>query len=112
MRPDQKQELPFMVLKTGRWWGNNPSLKREEEIDLIGINNIEKKMILGECKYRNEKLSLEVITKLEERGTLLSGHWQQSFILFSKSGFTNAALEYAKKKGILLVALEDMYLTI
>lgn len=109
MKLSQKKKLPFMVLKTGRWWGSNPSLKKEEEIDLVGINAIEKRMILGECKYRTEKLSMETITKLEERSSLLPGHWQQNLILFSKSGFTNAAREYAKSNEIILVTLEEMY---
>lgn len=111
MEMSRQKKLPFIILKIGRWWGNNPIKKREEEIDLIGINNIEKRMILGECKYRKEKLSLETLRKLEERSSLLPGYWQQHFILFSKSGFTDTISKYAEDHNIILITLEEMYST-
>lgn len=111
MEMSRQRKLPFIVLKVGRWWGNNPIKKQEEEIDLIGINNIEKRMILGECKYRKEKLSLETLRKLEERSSLLPGYWQQHFILFSKSGFTDTISKYAEDHNIILITLEEMYST-
>lgn len=111
MEMSRQKKLPFIILKIGRWWGNNPIKKREEKIDLIGVNNIEKRMILGECKYRNEKLSLETLKKLEERSSLLPGHLQQHFILFSKSGFTDTVRKYAENNNIILITLEEMYST-
>ena len=31
-------ELPFFAEEIGRWWGNNPIEKRQEEIDIVAIN--------------------------------------------------------------------------
>jgi len=28
-------ELPFVFTRSGRWWGNNPKTKSQEEIDLV-----------------------------------------------------------------------------
>lgn len=110
MELSKQKKLPFTILNVGRWWGSNPTEKREEEIDLIGINNIEKRMILGECKYRKDKLSIDILEKLEEKSNLLPKHWQKNFILFSKNGFTDTVRKYAENSEIKLATLEEMYL--
>ena len=60
--------LPVQFQNFGRWWGNNPKMKREEEIDIVAANN--DKAILCECKWRNEKTdnqsSIRRIELLEE----------------------------------------------
>ena len=78
------KKLPFLVKKSGRWWGNNKLEKRQEEIDIIGIN--EKSMIFCECKYRNEKIGVEVFNDLVRKSKLLAPG-KSHYYLFSKSGF-------------------------
>lgn len=75
---------------------------------LISLEIIEKEQAILDENNR-KKVSMETITKLEERSCLLPGHWQQNFIFFSKSGFTDAAWKYAEKNGIMLITLEEMY---
>ena len=108
MLKNKQGELPFKVLKIGRWWGNNPAKKREEEIDLIGINMITKQAIFGECKYKNAVQGTEILTSLVEKAELLPAFEQRYYILFSKSGFTQGLIEQSEKDAI-LVTLEDMY---
>ena len=52
------QKAPFPYGNLSRWWGNNPKLKRQEEIDIVGgdDNNI----ILGECKWTNDDINIRV----------------------------------------------------
>ena len=57
-------------MELGRWWGNNPVLKKQEEIDLLAVNHLERKALLGECKYRNGLLDLDVIHTLQQRALL------------------------------------------
>ena len=47
------ESLPVSYQQIGRWWGANPKLKREEEIDIVAY--ADNKAILCECKWRNEK---------------------------------------------------------
>lgn len=74
--------LPFPVMRTGRWWGNNPTLHREEEIDLVAVNPPQKKMLIGECKYQKKKISLETARLLMERGNLIARDFQKVYALF------------------------------
>ena len=108
MHKNMQGELPFKVLKVGRWWGNNSAKKREEEIDLVGINMMTKQAIVGECKYKNDVQKPEILTALKEKAELLPMFTQKYYILFSKNGFTRTLSE-AQDYSVLLVTLENMY---
>ena len=60
--PEIYTALPFMATEFGRWWGNNPKNKRQEEIDLMAENGSE--AIFGECKWKNERADLDILQKL------------------------------------------------
>lgn len=90
--------------KAERWWGTNPQLKRQEEIDIIAYDD--SKMIFCECKWRNEKLSRRVAEELLAKSEMFWGK-EKSFILFSKSGFTDDCLALQKDKNIKMFSLAD-----
>jgi len=48
---NKEEKLPGFVYSYGRWWGNNPYEKKEEEIDLVGEGK--DFSIYGEFKWRN-----------------------------------------------------------
>lgn len=103
-----KGELPILFTSIGRWWGTNPVDRTQVEIDLIAEDG--KDYIFGECKWKNEKLDLSVLKQLKEKADVFSknrkGTW---YVLFSKSGFTDAVLEEVKKdKSVMLVDLKEI----
>ena len=87
--PQVYSKLPFPIGEIGRWWGNNPKLRCQEEIDIMSVMG--KKALFCECKWRNDKVELSVVDKLIERGELFSYH-DKYYCIFSKSGFSNEAL--------------------
>lgn len=97
--------LPFMFGVLGRWWGNNPKEKREEEIDIVALG--ENQVLLGECKWRNEKADAKVMKTLVERGELLS-YQEKCYYVFSKSGFDENAKAVAEQYGIQMISYEEM----
>lgn len=100
------KKLPFLVKKSGRWWGNNKVEKRQEEIDIIGING--KKMIFCECKYRNEKMGVDVLNDLVRKSKLLVFD-ESYYYLFSKSGFKDELIEIAGKRvDVELISLNEV----
>ncbi|MCI7468747.1 MAG: ATP-binding protein [Lachnospiraceae bacterium] len=107
------RKLPFLVTKTGKWWGTDPKKKEQTDIDVVGINPRTKEAVLGECKYKNELLDKEVFETLKERDGLLKGGYKtRLFMLFSKSGFTKWIKENCDPKGVMLVTLDDMYYSV
>lgn len=94
--PEIYKELPFPLGDVGRWWGNNRKKKRQEEIDIMSV--VEDKALFAECKWRNEKVDVEVINTLIERGELFH-YLEKHYFVFSKSGFMENALEYARQNS-------------
>ena len=41
-------KMPFFAENLGRWWGNNPVLKKQEEIDLLATDD--ENAVICECK--------------------------------------------------------------
>jgi hypothetical protein len=96
-------------MKIGSWWGTNPISKKEEEIDIVGINQVTKQALIGECKYQNQQVKEEVVSKLIERGTLIKAYPNKQFVICSKTKFSENIKEIANKNNMLLVTLEDLY---
>ncbi|MDD3571442.1 MAG: ATP-binding protein [Eubacteriales bacterium] len=87
--------LPGLAGNRGRWWGNNPALKQEEEIDLVGFGaDI---TYFGEAKWRNEPMKADVIADLERKSQLVPAK-HQHYLLLSKSGYTKSAHGYAENR--------------
>ena len=103
-----KGELPILYTSIGRWWGTNAATHGQEEIDLIA--NDGKDYLFGECKWRNEKLDISVLKDLKAKADVFSMNRKNSYyVLFSKSGFTEAVLNEARSDdSILLVDLAEL----
>ncbi|HOQ39324.1 MAG TPA: ATP-binding protein [Fervidobacterium sp.] len=100
-----QNRVPFTFKKIGKWWGNNPLKKREEEIDIVAYD--EENILLGECKWWNEIVDISVLNTLIEKGVLFDFK-NKYYAIFSKSGFTKKVMEFAKVNGkILLFTVED-----
>jgi len=94
-------EIPFVFTEIGKWWGNNPTKKQQEEIDIVAWNNNEEALI-AECKWRNEKTGIKELEKLVMRSNLIPRS-NKHLIFFSKSSYTKQAKDYAKEKDIRLI---------
>ena len=101
-------ELPILYTSIGRWWATNAATHGQEEIDLIA--NDGKDYLFGECKWRNEKLDISVLKDLKAKADAFCINRRNSYyVLFSKSGFTEAVLnEVRSDDSILLVDLAEL----
>lgn len=74
---------------------------RTVQIDVVGMNTMEKTLILGECKWTLEAVSRKVIAELvEEKAARIvpeQGSWRFYFVGFSCSGWSRGALAYKKE---------------
>lgn len=98
--------LPFFPGSIGKWWGNNPVAKRQEEIDIMAVQDDQ--ALLGECKWRNADINMEILRQLLERGNLFH-YAKQYYMLFSKTGFTKDVKEYVENTpNIKLISFNDV----
>jgi hypothetical protein len=75
------------------------------EIDLVALNQDEKSILFGEAKWTAKPVGTNIYEELVEKSEQVEWHNKKRracFALFSKSGFTSAMLELAKKQGVLL----------
>ncbi len=92
-RWNARGELPDLATDRGRWWGGNPDERREEEIDLLATGL--QVTFFGEAKWRTEKVDADTIRDLERKSRLIEAK-ERTYILFSKTGFTRDAEQYAQ----------------
>lgn len=104
--PHVYAKLPFLPGNIGKWWGNNPAMKSQEEIDIMAVQDDQ--ALLGECKWRNNDINMKILSQLLERGKLF--HYEkQYYMLFSKTGFTNDVREYVSNTlNLKLVSFNDI----
>lgn len=99
-----------VVTKVGTWWGTNPKKREETDIDVVGLDKRNKKAVIGECKFRNEKIDKKIFEALEERKDLLHEKYAVSqFLLFSASGFSDWIMDNSQAKRIFPISIEDLY---
>ena len=116
------------VLRTGRatrvgtWWGNalnehrRDGSRQSEEIDVVGLRR-SAVVVVGECKWQNRQLGLDVLDELEtfklpalRQGTARMGR-DVSIVLFSKSGFGRSLVEAAEERDDLSLVDVDALVT-
>lgn len=98
---------PIEFVSLGRWWGNNPKLKCQAEIDIMGEED-SNAALFAECKWRNENVDLDVLETLIGRSKLFH-YTKVHYYLFSKSGFTKGCIEKAEEMGnVTLVSYADI----
>ena len=89
----------FPINKIGRWWDRN------EEIDIVALNEEENKILFGEVKWSNKPVGVDIYNSLKRKSLKVELHKDRRneyFCLFSKSGFTESMLKAAEKEKVTL----------
>ena len=91
---------PFHFSRIGRYWDANT------EIDIAALDPEGKNLILGECKYWQEPVGVNILCELEQKAEYVSwnkDHRRIWFVLFSMGGFTDELKQLAKDRSDLLL---------
>lgn len=109
-------EYGCFVTVAGTWWGvenvinENGDIKQQSaDIDVVALSETDKKAVIGECKFRNEKIDKGIYETLIRRGKLISAKYKVSkYIFFSLSGYTGW-FETLSDGDVLLLTLDSLY---
>lgn len=88
-----------LIIQSGSYWNIH------SEFDILAVNR-DKKIILGECKYKDRKVCKNELSKLKAKAEQ-SGIKVDVYALFSKSGFSNELLQ-TQDEDLLLFDLDDL----
>lgn len=114
IRLAKNKKLPFIPFEIGKWWGNNPILKAQDDVDILAFDRTKTKAIFCECKFRNKKMPLEEFDDLITASKIFNSIEEKTFIFISKSGFEDTVIQKAKEleengEKCMLMTLEDFF---
>ena len=109
-------EYGCFVTSVGTWWGlenfidKNSNIKMQSaDIDVVALSEIDKEAVIGECKFKNEKIDKGIYETLIRRGKLITAKYKVSkYIFFSLSGYTDW-YESMSDEDVLLLTLDSLY---
>lgn len=109
-------EYGCFITLAGTWWGvenitdkNGETRTQSADIDVVAISEIDKKAVIGECKFKNEKIDKGIYETLIRRGNLINAKYKISkYIFFSLSGYTDW-FESLSEEDVLLLTLDSLY---
>lgn len=95
LRAGALDAIPMMPDRVGSAWNS------KAQVDVVGINSMEKTLVLGECKWtlsNNErKIMVELVEEKAARIIPEQGRWKVYFLGFSRSGWTSGAKAYQEE---------------
>lgn len=109
-------EYGCFVTSAGTWWGIE-NIKEENgerrtisaDIDVVALSEIDKKAVIGECKFKNEKIDKGIYETLIRRGKLITAKYRVSkYLFFSLSGYTDW-FKSLSDENVLLLTLDSLY---
>lgn len=103
----RNNKLPFIPNGLGKWWGNNPQKKKQDDIDIMGING--DKGIFCECKFKNEKFDLSEFNDLISASEIFTDVKEKYYYVFVKSEYTQAVIEKSKEYNVKLLTIDDLF---
>ena len=106
--------VDFVPSQIGAYWLNDYT--GDTEIDVMAVDNQNKRIFAGECKYHRNPVDAPVYYALKEK-VLNAGEIRKSYPgydviygIFSKSGFTQRMLDAARETSNLVLVNEDSVL--
>lgn len=109
-------KLDCFVSEVGTWWGTE-SLQDKDgkwytqsaDVDVVGISPTDRGMVVGECKFKNEKIDKNIYETLVRRSKAISCKYPvKQYLLFSLHGYTDWIKENVEDT-IKLISLDDLY---
>ncbi len=88
-------KLPGLLERVGRWWDNS------HEIDVVGLSETDNLLVVGECKFWNGPVGVNILTALEQKTAFID--WRRDsrktiYMIFSINGFTEELKAVAKAR--------------
>ena len=80
------------IRRVGKWWNKNT------EIDIVGVNDDEKFAVFAECKYKNNKVGVDVLNALMEKADIVKEYkeYKKEYVIFSVSRFDAKLVKIAR----------------
>lgn len=109
IRKAKLKKLPFVPFHIGKWWGNNPAIRAQDDVDLLALNKKKTEGIFCECKFTNRPMPMEEYDDLVTATKAFPEDMKKYLMFISKSGFTAPVQKRAGEEGTVLLTMEDLF---
>lgn len=109
IRQAKRKKLPFVPSDIGKWWGNNPAIRAQDDVDLLALNKKRTEGIFCECKFTNRPMPMEEYEDLVTATKAFPEAMKKHLMFISKSGFTAPVQRRAEEEGTVLLTIEDLF---
>lgn len=108
MRLAKERKLPFVPSYIGKWWGNNPAIRAQDDVDILAMNKKKTEGIFCECKYTNKPMQMEEYDDLVTATKAFPEAMKKHLMFISKGGFTASVERRAEEEGTVLLTIDDL----
>lgn len=94
LRAGDRGQLPLPPDQVGSAW------TKHAQVDVVGLNTMEKTMLLGECKWSPQAVGRKVLADLVAKTPKIvpqRGAWKVHYLGFARGGWTEAAQAFAQE---------------
>lgn len=94
LRASAHGAVPMLLDQVGSVW------TRAVQVDVVGVNSMEKALALAECKWGAEPQGRNVLTGLVDKTAQVvpeHGQWQVHYLGFARAGWTAASQAFAQE---------------
>lgn len=109
IRMAKLHKLPFVPHKIGRWWGNNPAKRSQDDIDILAFDRKKERAIFCECKFKAYAFDKGEYEDLMCASGIFKEPKERYYYVFSKGGFTDWVREKAEEDGVRLLGVDELF---
>jgi len=94
LRASAYGEFPHLLDQVGAIW------TKQAQVDVAGVNSMEKVLVLGECKWGDAAVGRNVLSDLMAKTDAVvpkQRQWHVVYIGFARNGWTAAAVDFARQ---------------
>lgn len=103
------RKLPFIPYTIGKWWGNNPVIKAQDDVDILAIDKSGKEAMFVECKFQSQPMTYDEYENLINATKAFPDIQKKHLWFISKSGYSNSVIAKAKEDKATLLTIDDLF---
>lgn len=109
IRLAKNRKLPFIPYVIGKWWGNHPAKKSQDDIDILAFDKNRDSAIFCECKFKNQVFDKKEYEDLMSASSIFTQPANRYYYLFSKGGYSDWVKDAARTQEVRLLGIEDLF---
>jgi len=109
-RKSKLHSLPFIPASVGRWWGNNPAIKAQDDVDVLAVSKTGDEALFCECKFTSRPMPMAEYDDLITAAQAFPSIRKKHLMFISASGFTEPVIRQAAEDHAALLTIRDLYL--